>query len=59
MERPTYILRAWNIMSDNDKKNFQNQKAQTIITIDSDTDDSTSENITKVEIKQKILQILV
>ena len=41
-------------MSDNDKKEFfKNQKAQTIITIDSDTDDSTSENITKVEIKQE------
>lgn len=55
MERPTYIpLRAWNIMSDNDKKEFfKNQKVQPIITIDSDSDDSTSENITKVEIKQE------
>ena len=38
MERPTYIpLRAWNIMSDTDKKEFfKNQKVQHIITIDSD-----------------------
>lgn len=55
MERPTYIpLRAWNIMSDNDKKElFKNQKVQTIITINSDTDDLTSENIIKVETKQE------
>ena len=57
MERPTYMpLKAWNIMSDADKKEFfKNQKVQPVITIDSDSDsdDSTSQNIIKVDIKKE------
>ena len=53
-------LKAWNIMSDADKKEFFKNQKYNLLTIDSDSDsdDSTSQNIIKVDIKKKILQIL-
>ncbi len=52
MDKPTYIpSEAWNIMTDTEKKEFfKNQKEQTIITIDSDSDDCISENIKKTDL---------